>query len=60
MRPIFDRHAGDCSIYMSMINNRPEAGVCTCGYGHALIRNCDYSQMYSKERTKWLKDNLQF
>ena len=27
-------HAGDCSIYASLCNNVPEAGICTCGYGY--------------------------
>lgn len=49
-----DRHAGDCSIYMSLINDRPEAGICTCGYGWELRKTGDWSQVFSKERQeKW-------
>lgn len=43
------RHDGDCSIYVSLDNNIPEAGICTCGYGHELVWHGDYSQIYSKE-----------
>ncbi len=28
------QHDGDCSIYSSLCNNRPEDGICTCGYYH--------------------------
>jgi hypothetical protein len=43
-------HDGDCSIYASMVNQCPEDGICTCGYGHQMRRECDYSHMYSDER----------
>lgn len=45
-----NKHAGDCTIYRSMINERPCDGVCTCGYGWSLVRKGDWSQMYSEER----------
>jgi len=43
------KHAGDCAIYSSLYNGRPEDGICTCGYGWKLRRKQDWSQMYSKE-----------
>ncbi len=51
------RHDGDCSIYASLDNNIPEAGICTCGYGHQLMGQEDYSQMYSEELRKKLEKN---
>ena len=51
------RHDGDCSIYASLDNNIPEAGVCTCGYGHQLRGQADYSQRYSKELSEKLEKN---
>lgn len=44
-----DNHAGDCTIYASLINNTPESGICTCGYGWRRVREGDWSEMYSKE-----------
>jgi len=49
------QHSGDCTIYTSLINDTPEAGVCTCGYGLNLMRETgDYEELYSKE----LKEKL--
>ncbi len=31
-------HCGDCTIYGSMENERPYAGICTCGYGLSMMR----------------------
>ena len=46
------KHLGDCTIYRSIINQSPEDGICTCGYGWSLVRKAaDWSQMYSAERT---------
>jgi hypothetical protein len=50
------RHDGDCSIYVSLDNQRPEAGICTCGYGHQLTWQADYSEMYSKELEERLEE----
>ncbi len=44
------RHDGDCTIYASLVNDCPEAGVCTCGYGYECVRRGDRSEMYSDER----------
>lgn len=50
------QHDGDCSIYASLDNvGVPEAGICTCGYGHQLMRTGDYSQVYSGELLKKLE-----
>ena len=44
------KHAGDCTIYMMLSNHgRPEAGICTCGYGLSLVRKGNWAQMYSAE-----------
>lgn len=56
LEPLFDGHAGDCTIYASIINiGMPEAGICTCGYGLALKRHCDYSELFSEELIESLK-----
>jgi hypothetical protein len=53
---IKDRHDGDCSIYSSVINGRPEDGICCCGYGIQVRRHLgDDSQMYSAERLESLR-----
>lgn len=44
------QHAGDCTIYRALINERPVDGICTCGYGWARVTQGDWSQMYSAER----------
>lgn len=49
------RYDGDCSIYACLSNNIPEAGICTCGYGHQLMIKEDYSKMYSKELSEKLE-----
>ena len=50
------RHDGDCSIYASLDNyGVPEAGICTCGYGHRLCGLGDDSQMYSEELLRRLE-----
>ncbi len=46
------QHSGDCTIYRSLINGSPTDGICTCGYGWTLVRQGDWSQMYSDERPK--------
>lgn len=44
------RHDGDCTIYACLHEKSPpEHGICTCGYGWQLVREGDWSQMYSKE-----------
>jgi hypothetical protein len=43
------KHAGDCTIYMLSNRGRPEAGICTCGYGLSLVRKDNWAQMYSAE-----------
>ncbi len=52
------RHDGDCSIYASLDNyGVPEAGICTCGYGHQeLWRTGNPSKLYSDELMKKLED----
>jgi hypothetical protein len=44
-------HDGDCSIYASLSNyGMPEAGICTCGYGHQKNRQDGLmGDMYSKD-----------
>ena len=44
------KHAGDCTIFASLSNDRPECGICTCGAGLRALREGDWSQMYSDER----------
>ncbi len=45
------KHDGDCTIYAALMNERPEDGICTCGFGQQQIwKGRDYKQMYSKER----------
>lgn len=46
------RHDGDCTIYASLVNQRAEDGICTCGFGWSRVRANDYSEMYSKERSE--------
>jgi hypothetical protein len=44
------QHSGDCTIYASLINNRPEDGICICGYGlHAMRETGNNSELYSEE-----------
>jgi len=46
------RHDGDCTIYAVLENiGMPEAGICTCGYGHQYRRehDGDDSELYSKQ-----------
>lgn len=51
------QHDGDCTIYASLSNiGMPEAGICTCGYGHQRMRTGDYSEMYSGELEKKLEN----
>ena len=47
-------HAGDCTIYASLINGTPLDGICTCGYGWRCVRRSDWDNMFSVE---WLKAN---
>ncbi len=53
------KHSGDCTIYASLINNRPEDGICTCGYGLQQKREGDFSQIYSNELGKKLEKQNQ-
>ncbi len=49
-------HVGDCSIYASLINEFPEAGICTCGYGlNCFRKNGYFSELYSDELISRLK-----
>lgn len=52
------KHDGDCTIYASLVNERPTDGICTCGYGLEQKRKSDYSQMYSEERLADMKSPL--
>ena len=49
-----DKHEGDCTIYSSLGNQRPVDGVCTCGYGLQLVREGNWSEMYSKELKEFI------
>lgn len=51
-------HSGDCTIYASLINENPESGICTCGYGLQQMRETgNHSELYSKElREKLIKE----
>jgi len=49
------KHDGDCTIYSSQTNQRPQDGICTCGYGLEKLRSGDNSEIYSQE----LKINLE-
>ena len=51
-------HAGDCTIYASLISDNPTNGICTCGYGWKLVRQCDWSEMYSEERLGNMREQL--
>ncbi|MFA4953419.1 MAG: hypothetical protein WC584_04300 [Candidatus Pacearchaeota archaeon] len=44
-------HYGDCTIYQSLTNIRPESGICTCGYGLDYLRETggDTLHLYSEE-----------
>ena len=52
------KHDGDCSIYACLENSNLEDGICTCGYGHQLMRGCNYSEMYSKELQEKLEGEI--
>ena len=49
---IREQHDGDCTIYSSLCNGRPEDGICTCGYGNCRYRSDGVwaSSLYSDER----------
>jgi len=51
------QHSGDCTIYSSLINNRFEDGICTCGYGLQVMRDTggDKRELYSKELVDFSK-----
>lgn len=54
--PAAETHSGDCTIYATLVNGRPEDGICICGYGRRLMtRSGDWSQMYSDERKKQME-----
>ena len=48
------KHDGDCTIYAVLENiGMPEAGICTCGYGHQYrYKNGDDKEMYSEQLLK--------
>ncbi len=52
------RHDGDCDIYASLDNiGKPEAGICTCGYGSQVrFETGDDLEMYSEERLSKLEN----
>lgn len=56
------QHAGDCTIYASVINQMPFDGICTCGYGWHLVRETggDWKEMRSEERFKYDIDRDRF
>ena len=43
-------HAGNCSIYVSLSNESPNSGICTCSYGLHVMKTTgkDY-ELYSSE-----------
>lgn len=45
------KHDGDCTIYSSLRNGRPEDGICTCGYGLEYFRRTagEDAELYSEE-----------
>lgn len=50
-------HSGDCNIFSSLINDTPECGICTCGYGWSVARSeGHWSQVYSAERSAALEE----
>ena len=54
----FNVHSGDCSIYASLVNNRPECGICTCGFGLRRWRESgDVSELFSGELLAALEEN---
>lgn len=55
------RHDGDCTIYASLDNiGMPEAGICTCGYGHQKNRQDGHQdEMYSQELKKNWKNRAE-
>lgn len=45
------KHAGDCTIYSSLCNQRPTDGICTCGYALRKQREVgEEDDFYSEER----------
>ncbi len=62
MASIKTKHDGDCTIYAALENiGMPEAGICTCGYGHQykLFNNDDDKELYSQElRDRNTMENL--
>ena len=49
------QHDGDCTVYSSLINETPESGICTCGYGWQQLRKgYGYDHLYSGELQKKL------
>lgn len=52
------KHDGDCTIYASLENGRPEDGICTCGYGRELVRQGNWEEMYSLDlQEKLIREN---
>lgn len=52
MPSIKTKHDGDCTIYAVLENiGMPEAGICTCGYGHQyrVFNDGDDKELYSQE-----------
>ena len=54
------KHDGDCSIYSSSDNGKPEDGICTCGYGLDYLRRNggDKSKLYSEELREKLEKEI--
>ncbi len=50
------KHDGDCTIFSAMCNDRPEDGICTCGFGRVFLYEHDgnIDMMYSEERLESL------
>lgn len=44
------KHSEDCTFYSSLVNGRPEDGICTCGYGLEQVRKGNYDELVSEER----------
>ena len=52
------KHDGDCTIYSSMMNERPTDGICICGAGlkQSRVGLSNVSQLYSPERLEILNN----
>ncbi len=54
------KHYGDCSIYQTLDNCRPESGICTCGYGSDYLseNGGDTLHLYSNELKRLLESKI--